>query len=128
MKLRLNWDTLGIATSILCAIHCVVLPLVLTSLPLLGMDLIHDPVFEWGMIVLAIAIGFYSLYHGYVKHHQNKLPVYLFIAGAALLVLKQVFHDFQLLLILAVPLIIAAHWKNYKLCHKSSCKSEHHKH
>lgn len=128
MKLRLNWDSLGIATTLLCAIHCMVLPLLLTSLPLMGIDLIHDPVFEWSMILLAIIIGIYALYHGYIKHHRNIVPVYLFLAGAALLIVKQLFHDFQLLLLLAIPLIVVAHWKNYKLCHKSSCKSEHHKH
>ncbi|MCH5600168.1 MerC family mercury resistance protein [Niabella ginsengisoli] len=34
MKNRFNWDALGITTSILCAIHCAVLPLFLVALPL----------------------------------------------------------------------------------------------
>ena len=33
MRLKINWDALGIATSLACAIHCAVLPLLLTSLP-----------------------------------------------------------------------------------------------
>jgi hypothetical protein len=128
MKFKLNWDGVGIAASLLCAIHCMVLPLVLTSLPLLGIDLVHDPFFEWFMIFLAIGIGVYSLSHGFQKHHHNKTPLLLFAAGASLLILKQVFHDYQLLLIPAVALIVYAHWKNYKMCSRCSCEVSHHKH
>ena len=129
MKLKVNWDGVGVAASLLCAIHCAVLPLILTSLPILGIDLIHDPYFEWGMIFLAIGIGVYSLYHGFIKHHRRLLPFILFATGALLLITKQLLHDQQtLFLFLAVPFIIAAHWMNYRLCHKSVCTSEHHKH
>jgi len=36
-----------------CAIHCALLPLILTSLPLFGVELIDNIAFEYGMIVLA---------------------------------------------------------------------------
>ncbi|MEO7446128.1 MAG: MerC domain-containing protein, partial [Ferruginibacter sp.] len=64
MAVKLNWDGLGIATSLACAIHCAVLPLILTSLPLFGINIIHNSYFEWMMIALAFGVGIYSLYHG----------------------------------------------------------------
>jgi hypothetical protein len=128
MRLKLNWDSVGILTSLLCAIHCLLLPLLLTSLPIFGFDLIHDPIFEWSMIALAIAIGIYALSHGYKKHHHNKLPIYLFCAGAVLLILKQFYHGNTFLLIAAVIFIIAAHVQNYRLCRKTSCSAPHHTH
>lgn len=57
MKFRLNWDALGIATSIACAVHCAILPLLLSSLPILGMNVIEHEGFEYFMIALAFVIG-----------------------------------------------------------------------
>ena len=57
MKLKLNWDGLGIITSIACAIHCGVLPLLLPALPLFGVNIVHNKAFEWGMIFLAFFVG-----------------------------------------------------------------------
>jgi hypothetical protein len=129
MEAKFNWDIIGIATSLACAIHCALLPLVMTSLPLFGMNIIHNMIFEWSMIGLAFLVGIYALVHGYIKHHRSFLPVLLFSAGFALLLLKQFFHQFQYwLLAPAVLLIISAHYYNYRLCHKSKCSSPHHKH
>jgi len=62
---KINYDALGIAASIACAIHCAILPLVLTSLPVLGINIINNLFFEIGMILLAMIIGIYSLNHGF---------------------------------------------------------------
>jgi hypothetical protein len=129
MNLKINWDGLGIATSIACAIHCVLLPLALTSLPLFGVNIIHNVFFEWGMILLAFFVGVYALVHGYKTHHKNPLPVWLFSSGFILLVTKQFFIASEIYFIIpAVVLIISAHILNYKWCRKSRCTSTHHTH
>jgi hypothetical protein len=117
MKFKLNWDKLGIGASLACAIHCALLPLFLTSLPLFGINIIHNLTFEIGMILLALCIGSYSLYHGYKKHHHSLLPLALFFSGFIFLVLKQFFAEYHTwLLIPGVVLIITAHLINYKSC------------
>lgn len=117
MKFRINWDALGIGASLACAIHCALLPLFLTSLPLFGINIIHNLTFEVGMILIAFAIGTGSLYHGYRKHHHSLLPMIIFSAGFLLLVLKQFFILYETwLLIPAVILIITGHLINYKSC------------
>ena len=117
MKSGINWDALGIGASLACAIHCALLPLFLTSLPLLGINIIHNAGFEVVMILLALCIGSYSLYHGYKKHHHSLLPILLFFTGFIFLVLKQFFvHHQTWILIPAVTLIIVAHLINYKSC------------
>lgn len=129
MNIKLNWDALGIATSIACAIHCALLPVLLTALPVFGIDIIHNLFFEWGMIALAFVVGSYSLFHGYIKHHRSFSPVIIFSIGFVFLILKQVFHEREIpLLIVAVAFIISAHYYNYRLCHRSKCASPHHKH
>lgn len=117
MKLRINWDALGIGASLACAIHCALLPLFLSSLPLFGINIIHNEAFEIGMIVLAFCIGSYSLYHGFKKHHHSRTPLLLFIIGFAFLVTKQFFIHYETwLLIPAVLFIVVAHLINYKSC------------
>lgn len=129
MKVKLNWDALGIATSFACAIHCALLPIIVTSLPVFGINIIHNAVFEWGMIVVAFVVGSYSLLHGYINHHRSFMPISIFVVGFTFLVLKQFFLRFEyLFLVIAVTLIVVAHYYNYKLCHKSKCSSQHHSH
>lgn len=124
MNFKVNWDALGISASLACAIHCALLPLMLNSLPILGVNIIDNMAFEWFMIVLAAGIGVFSLWHGYKLHHHSLRPLTLFGIGMAFLIAKQIWHPYQIpLLILAVSFIVVAHVKNY-----SSCRVHNHAH
>lgn len=132
MKFKINWDALGITTSILCAIHCAILPLFLVALPLFGVNIIENKAFELGMIVLAFIIGCYSLWHGFKWHHHSKVPLILFSLGITCLVLKQFLWQYHLILLVpAVTLIVVAHMINYKFCrkhnhaHEADCNHDH---
>lgn len=117
MKFRFNLDALGIATSIACAVHCAILPLLLSSLPILGLNVIDHEGFEYFMIALAFVIGAYSLWHGYRRHHHSYTPMIIFGIGIALLVAKQIWHEQQYwLLSFAIAAIIWAHLRNYRSC------------
>ena len=114
---KINWDAAGIATTLACAIHCAVLPLILGSLPILGMNIVNNVAFEYFMIALAFAIGSYSLWHGYRKHHHSTTPLVVFALGFAFLIAKQLWHHYQYwLLPFAIIFIISAHLLNYKAC------------
>ena len=129
MNVKVNWDGLGIFTSVACAIHCAILPLLVASLPLFGVNIIHNNIFEWSMISIAFAVGAYALYHGYLKHHRSYLPMAVFSTGIIFLIAKQIFHSWEIILLIpAVIFIISAHFINYRLCQKSKCASPHHKH
>jgi hypothetical protein len=117
MQGKMNWDAVGISTSVLCAIHCAVLPLLLSSLSIFGVDIVQNPVFEYGMIVLALFVGIIALSHGFRRHHRSWLPIGLFCLGILLLFAKQYWHSIHLwLLAPAVVAIISAHYTNYRLC------------
>jgi hypothetical protein len=130
MRLKVNWDFMGIASSVACAIHCALLPIIVTTLPIFGINIIHNHFFEWGMILVAFLIGCYSLLHGFVKHHKNYTPLYIFFTGFIFLILKQFFIQEQyMFLALAVSMIIIAHIFNYRYCQiGKACNSLHHKH
>ena len=114
---KINPDSFGISVSIACAIHCAVLPLFLSSLPLFGLDILHNKIFEYSMIGLAGIIGCSALYHGYKKHHHKKLPLLIFNTGFLFLVLKEFFISLEfILLIPAAIFIISAHILNLWLC------------
>lgn len=118
---KINWDSLGIVTSIACAIHCALLPLFLTSLPLFGIEIIHNIYFEYGMILLAFIVGAYALQHGYKKHHHIKTPILTFCTGMFFLLAKQIWHKWEIIfLIPAVIFIVWAHYFNYSACKKSN--------
>jgi hypothetical protein len=57
MFTKINLDALGATASVLCAIHCAILPLMLASLPVFGVNIVHNAPFEYGMIGLAFVIG-----------------------------------------------------------------------
>jgi tetrahydromethanopterin S-methyltransferase subunit C len=113
---KMNWDALGITASILCAIHCAVLPLVVASLPVLGVNIVHNASFEYGMIGLAFIVGTWALAHGFRRHHRQYTPWLLFTGGMLFLIAKQLWHTYEFrLLPFAVILIIVAHILNYRL-------------
>ena len=130
MATKVNWDFMGIATSVACAIHCALLPVIITNLPVFGINIIHNTFFEWGMIALAFIVGCYSLVHGFIRHHKNYLPFFVFFTGIIFLIAKQFFAGYEyLFLAFAVCLIISSHLFNYRYCHQSKvCNSPHHKH
>ena len=127
---KINYDALGIGASLACAIHCALLPLFLSSLPIIGINIINNNYFEVLMILIALAIGIYSLLHGYKKHHHKIFPIILFSIGMSMLLLKQVFHKYQVIFLLpAVIMIITAHYINYRQCKMTAhCHTNHFSH
>jgi hypothetical protein len=125
---KINWDALGITASLACAIHCALLPLFFTSLPLFGINVIENIYFEIVMVVLAFFVGTYSLYHGFKKHHHSILPLVVFSVGFVFLLLKLFFIRYEnWLLVPGVSGIVFAHLINHKSCrvhnhaHKEDC-------
>jgi hypothetical protein len=118
MNMKVNWDAFGVGASLACAIHCAALPLILTSFPVFGINIIENNGFEYFMIFLAFFIGSYALWHGYRKHHQRFAPLLFFAVGMLCLFAKQIWHQYQFwFLPFAISGIVLAHFMNFRLCH-----------
>lgn len=115
--MKINFDFVGIATSLACAIHCALLPLFMSSLPILGINIIDNLYFEYLMVGIAFTVGSYALYHGRTSHHHRILPMLIFTIGILLLLAKVIWHEWQYwLLFPAVIFIVAAHLLNFSFC------------
>ena len=128
MKLQINWNALGVSATVACAIHCALLPLFISTLPLFGINILDNIYFEAGMILIALLIGGLTLLHGYRKHHHRLTPLILFIAGMFLLIVKHFFSATVVWLIIpSSVLILLAYYLNWRLCriakhcHSSDC-------
>lgn len=116
--MKVNLDTIGITASIICAIHCAILPLFVTSLPVFGSNIVENIWFELCMVAIAFIVGASSLYHGFKKHRRSFLPLIVFSLGFGFLILKLFFIEYEKwLLIPAVFGIVFAHIINYRSCH-----------
>ena len=117
---RVNLDFLGIATSVVCAIHCAILPLVITTLPVFGINIMNNLPFEWLMIGIAFIVGCFALTHGYRRHHKSMKPLLVFMSGFIFLLCKQFFYKYEFLFLPpAVFLILYAHFINFRYCTRS---------
>ncbi len=79
-NLHQHLDKMGIGVSLLCAIHCAVLPLIMTTLPLLGLEFFGSAFMESLIILLSLVIGITSLVSS-VSQHKKRLPLYIMLCG-----------------------------------------------
>lgn len=124
-RLTERLDGAGMMASVLCAIHCALLPLVITLLPLWGLDFLGEEWLELGMIALALMLGSFSLGLSFFKHHRRSAPLYLLAGGFALIVGGHFLGQESLEPVL-IPLggftIAAAHYVNWRF---SKCRVYH---
>ncbi|XQA66585.1 MerC domain-containing protein [Xanthomonas sacchari] len=66
--LRAALDRLGATGSLLCAVHCAVLPLALAVLPSLGLAMWLGEGVERTLVLFVTCLGLFSLVLGYRRH------------------------------------------------------------
>jgi hypothetical protein len=132
-------DKAGMIASITCAIHCMIMPLVVTLLPIFGLSLFATEEFEWMLLMVSAMLGVTSLCFGFRKHKSFRAFSFLGI-GLTFLVIGRLAHehvshfrvftfDIYLLFLVAGAILVAfSHWLNNKLCksclpcHSSGCE------
>ncbi|MEP6633846.1 MAG: MerC domain-containing protein [Luteimonas sp.] len=77
-------DRLGATGSLLCAIHCAVLPVLIALLPSLGIAAWLGDGFERGFVLFATSIGLFSVIWGYRRHRAVRALSFLLPGLAAL--------------------------------------------
>ncbi len=77
-------DWLGVAASVACAIHCAAMPLVVSFLPLLGLDFLAEPAFHQWMVAVCVAIAIVAFIPGWGRHRRCA-PGAIAVVGLALI-------------------------------------------
>lgn len=112
----IHMDFLGFAMSLLCAIHCAGLPLLLSLMPLLGLGFLENPWIEYGIIMMSFLIASYALARGYIKFHKKPLAFFCVLIGFSLIVAANILHTeaFEIALTSSGALIVSlAHFVNW---------------
>ncbi len=116
-------DRVGATASLLCAVHCILLPFVLALLPLIGLEFLAGHTFERVFVACAAVLAGTSVLVGYRRHRQPR-ALFLMIPGIALL-LSGVTVDLNthvlvhtLCVVTGGVLVASAHVTNLVLTHR----------
>lgn len=77
-------DRFGATGSLVCALHCALLPLVIAALPSLGLAVWLSDGFERGFVLFASLLGVFSLVWGWRRHRAIR-ALGLLLPGLAVL-------------------------------------------
>jgi hypothetical protein len=112
-------DIAGIWTSLLCAVHCLFLPLVSVS-AFSGLVFLADSKIENAVILISAALGATSLLPSYFRHHRNIKAIGFLLSGFFLIVLSRFLGGVHEVVLTTVgaTLVSAAHVINFRLCKK----------
>jgi hypothetical protein len=117
-------DLISSLAALLCAVHCVALPLFFSTLPLFGIEIIENTWLELGTILISLMIGGSAIYKGYFHFHKSRWIAGLFLLGMALMVtgnfvaLESTEYLFK---IAGAVLLLISHIANWKKSHQKKC-------
>ncbi|CEG17306.1 MerC domain-containing protein [Xanthomonas citri] len=121
--LRHLLDRFGATGSLLCAVHCAVLPLVLALAPSLGLSFWLGDGVELAIVVFVTLLGLFSLVLGY-RRHKALHALALLLPGLALLWLGLLYDPLHhsvvphaVVMTLGGALVGIAHLVNLRLNH-----------
>lgn len=117
-KIAPHLDRIGMTASTLCAIHCALVPVFLTVLPLAGLGFLANEWVEISMIAISVVLGIVSLGMSYRKQHRKTLPLFVLLTGFSLIATGH-FSGVESIEPILIPLggliVAAAHLVNWRL-------------
>ena len=127
-------DKFAIGLSLICAIHCLALPLLLIILPSMIALQLDNEVFHTLIIITVLPVSIFALTLGYKQHKSNWLLM-LGLTGLLLLVIAVILGEEttgefgeKLLTVLGASLVAAGHLWNFRLCQQlADCACPKHK-
>jgi len=123
MNIRQLSDFTGMGLSIMCAVHCLLLPTLLIFLPSLVSLGLDNEMYHYWMIFLVIPISIYALSLGCRKHKKYSLLIWGFF-GLSFLIFAVLGEDMigefgeKLFTFIGATLLALGHYFNFRLCQK----------
>ena len=120
-------DKVAISLSLLCAVHCVALPVALVMLPALAATALGDESFHRWMLVAALPTSLIALTMG-CRRHRDMSVMAIALPGLGVLTFTAFFgHDLlgetgeKIASVLGASLIALSHLRNHALCVRLHC-------
>jgi len=128
MTTQTIFDKGAIALSVVCAVHCLALPVLAVMTPAIMGYFITDESFHRWLAFVVIPFSLIALTMG-CRHHKNFTVAMLGVSGLLVLVFAAAFgHDLlgetgeKVATLFGAGLIAIAHYRNYRLCQQQrSC-------
>lgn len=118
-----DMDVVGASASFLCAVHCALVPLIVTFGLLSGVSFLADPFYDVVFIGSSMFLAGISLVNGYKNHHRSLRPLTVALVGCTFIAIGHLYmHDIvgDGLSVLGGIMVAMAHVLNYKECR--TCK------
>lgn len=115
-------EQFGMFLSLLCAIHCLSLPLLLFFAPYFASSFAFDQSIEWSLVASSFLLASYLLYSDFRKHRQIQ-PLILLLAAIFSKLVEILLHNNSINWLFGLSLgvfISLAYYINYR--HKSTCR------
>lgn len=121
-------DRYGMALSIVCAVHCALLPIGMSLLAASGLSWLAGPRFEWSIIAGAFVLGSWRLVKSFARHRNPQALILFGIGLAFFAAAKSSWFHFPYqeawFMVGGGTSIALAHFRNLRLC--SCCHSHAH--
>jgi hypothetical protein len=121
-------DIVAITSSIICAIHCAAIPIVISFSSLSSLRFLTNPYVEWSFISLAIVFVLVSLWPSYKNSHGKTKPLFLALIGFIFIALGRIEITELCEVITTVVgalLVSAAHFFNWRLLKTKDTTHQH---
>lgn len=111
-------DIIALTSSLICAIHCAAIPIVLSFSSLSSLHFLENPYIEWSFITMGVVFIFLSLWPSYKRSHHNTKP--LCYAGIGFFLIAMGRFEFTEMwevgnTVVGALLVSTAHYFNWKL-------------
>lgn len=114
-------DFIGLITSLLCALHCACIPLLLSFSTLAGFHFLGNPWVEYSVVIVSLVIALISFIPAYRIHHRKLSPILILGIGFVFIAMGQTgllsISEIVLTVVGAI-LISIAHFINWRLVMK----------
>ena len=120
--LKINFDNLAISLSALCALHCLLLPIVIIFLPAISATFVGSEYFHKTMLYFVIPSSVIALSLGGKMNGKYHVYLYGLIGILTLLIAAFFANDYfgengeTFLTLLGAGIISYGHFRNQKLC------------
>ncbi len=117
----LQLDAFGFFASLLCAVHCALLPLFLVLLPVARLDFLFDPAVELILVSGSLILAALSISGSYQKHGRISVPLAMLVGFASIFFGIFVASSIEIEILctsLGGVLVALGHYLNWRYTHQ----------